>query len=220
MESEQHESPSALLKTYGTAILSAVVIAILIRLFVVEAYRIPSSSMKPTLEPGDTIFVYKWPFGPRSSRGPKYGEVVVFSLPSDPKRDYIKRVIGLAGDTIQAKKGQIFLNGNALSPPPAKSELCQREELSGRTYGVCWEPPLLEDFGPERIPEGSIFVLGDHRSQAPDTGKRQKTWGVIPSATVKGTAELIWLSIEPRRSGGALAWFPRLRFDRMMKRVD
>src|SRR6185503_10218972 len=88
-----------LVREYGGAVLVAVVVALVIRVFLIEAYKIPSSSMRPALEPGDTIFVSKLEFKP------DYGQVVVFSLPADPRRDFIKRIIGLPGDTVQMKKG-------------------------------------------------------------------------------------------------------------------
>src|SRR4051812_44284119 len=122
-----------LARDYGATILAAVGVALLIRFFVIEAYRIPSPAMKPTLEPGDTIFVAKWPFGLRmpgfsqpltSGKLPARGDVVVFSPPLEPRRDYIKRVLGLPGDLVSVKKGQAFLNGATLRVNPAATSLC------------------------------------------------------------------------------------------------
>src|SRR6476646_4023800 len=120
------------IKQYGGAVIAAVIVALFIRFFVIEAYRIPSTSMRPTLEPGDTIFVSKWPFGLRfpwstdaftKGRAPTRGEVVVFSSPYEPERDYIKRVVAIPGDTVEMKRGHVILNGKDLTLPTGKNDL-------------------------------------------------------------------------------------------------
>jgi signal peptidase I len=229
-------SSKRLIRDYGMTILAAVVVALLIRFVLVEAYRIPSSAMKPTLEPGDTIFVSKWPFGlrfpgfssPLTKGGlPERGDVVVFSLPQEPWRDYIKRVLGLPGDEVAVKNGEAILNGKTLRLDPGSPKPCTSEKLpEGRAYEVCSEPPLIEDFGPEKVPPGSVFVVGDFRAQNasdhPDIHKERhsKGWGLVPVTSLKGRALWVWLSVEPHASGVPSSWFPQFRFDRMFRRIQ
>ncbi len=200
-------------KDYGLAIGVAIGLAVLIRFFLIEAYRIPSTpsttpyTMAPTLQPGDTIFVSKFEYGLRFPwsqqpfyfrRRPTYGEVVVFSPPGDLEIDYIKRVVALPGDRIELKNGSLVLNGVplTLTSPPHSS--CGLEKLPGITIQVCREPPLLVDFGPITIPEASVFVLGDTRTQSPDI-RKQKGWGIIPISSIKARAKWIWLSFDYKR---------------------
>jgi signal peptidase I len=213
------QSTRKILRDYGIAVAAAVAIALLIRAFVVEAYRIPTQAMRPTLEPGDTIFVTKWPLG--FDRKVERGDVLVFRSPQDPSREYIKRAIGLPGDTVRVAKGRVELNGKPLGVPGEKSDApCGREALPSRTYEVCWEQPLVEDFGPEKVPEGSVFVLGDFRGQATIDAKKRRSWGIVPMAAVQGRARWIWLSIEPHNAGMSPVRFPNLRLDRMLRRID
>src|SRR5262245_1362326 len=147
-----------LLVDYGLTIVAAVLIAVAIRMFVVEAYRIPSAAMRPTLLPGDTIFVSKWgyalaPGGRRHTT--KRGDIVVFSPKSDASLNFIKRVIGLPGDILSVRNGEVNLNGKQVTH---LSGDCGKETPAPQlTYEVCREKPALEDFGPERIPENSVF---------------------------------------------------------------
>jgi signal peptidase I len=209
---------------YGGAILGAVIVAVLLRVYVIEAYRIPTSAMHPTLEPGDTIFVAKWPLG--FDRKVDRGDVVVFASPAEPDRDYIKRILGLPGDTVEVRKGRVSLNGKELPTPGAKRDAaCATEEYpaaSGgtRSHEVCWEPPLNEDFGPEKVPDGSVFVLGDLRSTGPADAHKRRTWGIVPIAAIKGRAKWIWLSVEPRVPGMSGVRFPNFRFERMFRRIE
>lgn len=227
-ETQTGDSAKGLLRDYGGAILVAVLIAFLIRSFLIEAYRIPSQAMRPTLEAGDTVFVAKWPFGLRflgskskltSPRPPAYGEVVVFSPPSDPTRDYIKRVVGMPGDTVALRSGKLLLNGKAIALPSAKHEICGTEELpDAKRFPTCWEPPLMENFGPEKVPADSVFVLGDLRTEAPEA-KKNRNWGIVPMSALKAKALWIWLSIEPPSGSGSGNWFSRIRFERMFEPI-
>jgi signal peptidase I len=230
----KNTSTGKLIRDYGATIGAAVVVALLIRFFVLEAYRIPSAAMKPTLEPGDTIFVAKWPFGLRipgfSNRlteggMPERGDVVVFALPQEPRRDYIKRVMGLPGDQVAVKKGQAFLNGKNLRLEPASTKSCTLEKLpEGKSFEVCSELPLIEDFGPETVPPESVFVVGDFRAlnsseRESRRERKSKGWGLVPVTSLKGRALWVWLSVEPHTSGVPSSWFPQFRFDRMFRRI-
>ena len=219
-----------ILRDYAGAVVVAVVFALLIRFFVVEAYRIPSASMRPALEPGDTIFVAKWPFGLRlpgqdkpftKAALPERGDIVVFSPPNQvQQRDFIKRVIGLPGDTVEISGGHVILNGKLLAKIERKNAICEIEALpgtgAGKNFEACTEPPVMTGMPVETVPAGSVFVLGDMRTQNSES-KRDVSWGLVPMSALKGKALLIWLSIEPGSRHGS--WFSRIRFERMIQRV-
>jgi signal peptidase I len=211
---------SGLLKTYGLTIAFAVVAALLIRFFLFEAYRIPSSSMRPTLEPGDLIFVAKWPYGRDKAREPEYGEVIIYSHPNDPGRDSIRRVIGLSGDTVQAIAGRVILNGKDLRVDPKYKGLCAAERIGEANFEVCAEPPILTDFGPTRVPEDSILVMGDFRVQLQDRMREIPNWHLVKKSDVKAKAIWIWLSLEPRTESAQGNWFSRIRFERMARSIQ
>jgi signal peptidase I len=147
--------------------------------------------------------------------------VVVFSLPIDPGRDYIKRVIALAGDTVEIRDGKLILNGELRTLPADKNAICGTEgaQSAGHLYGVCWEPPVMENFGPEKVPADHVFVLGDLRSQPTDI-RKARSWGMIPLSSVKAKALWTWLSIEPPGSGAQPNWFSRIRFERMFRGIE
>lgn len=193
-------STSKIIRDYFITVIIALSVALIVRNFIIEAYRIPSAAMKPTLISGDIIFVAKWPFLTQKNKIPHRGDVVVFShaaLESSP--NFIKRVIGLPGDVVAMKKGQIILNGTTIPSRTINkhpNELCSIETLpEGKQYSICRDSSAIQDFGPEKIPEGSVFVMGDYRTHL-DTLKR-KGWGMIPLLALQGKALYIWLSLDP-----------------------
>ncbi len=219
------------LRDYGIAVVAAVTVAIVIRSFLIEAYRIPTPAMRPTLEPGDTIFVSKTPLGFNGK--PRRGDVVVFSNPSDPDREYIKRVLAFPGEAVAVKQGHFSVNNKpvefrASSPdtlcgdeilPPGRFGEAVRPEDKPRTFPICLEAPLNEDFPSERVPDDHVFVLGDLRSMSPLDVKKRKSWGIIPISSIIGRAEWVWLSIEPRTPRSPLS-LPKFRFERMFRRIE
>ena len=218
-----NESSKKLLRDYGLTVVIAVLVAVLIRVYLIEAYRIPSGSMRPTLEAGDTVFVKKSDYKIFGA-SPVRGDVIVFTDSANSKRDYIKRVVGIAGETVQLKDGKITIDGKAatitkLPDSDPSSKTCAKEWLidQSSTHGVCWEPPLLEDTSPEKVPPGSVYVLGDTRSQSPADIGKHKTWGIVPISSIQGKAAWIWMSVEPSAVRG---WFPMFRFNRMMTRIN
>jgi len=208
-----------LLRDYGGTILAAGALAFLIRFLLIEPYLIPSSSMRPTLERGDVVFVSKLPF--LQGRLPHRGEVVLFSPSENLQQKLIKRVIGLEGDVVQVKNGKVFLNQKPLLLKMGQSELCGTESVQdGEFHGVCWEPPTVENFGPQKIPSGSLFLMSDLRTgSTPDNSKNQ-VWGIFPISGLKGKVNWIGLSIQPRPFDESAGWFPRFRYQRMFRRVQ
>ncbi len=177
-------------REYIEAILLAIVIAFFIRTFVIQAYKIPSGSMKPTLQIGDHILVSKFNYGVklpflRSTLipigTPKRGDILVFIYPEDRSKDFIKRLIGLPGDTIEIRNKKIFLNGVPLND----------------THGVYVDNLIIpgsvqprDNFGPVTVPEESIFVMGDNRDESYDS----RFWGFVKMKDVLGKALIIYWS--------------------------
>ncbi len=174
-------------REYGEAIVIALVLALFIRTFVVQAFKIPSGSMIQTLLIGDHILVNKAAYTVRNpvtrelwiKTGEIHrGDVVVFIFPEDPSKDFIKRVIGLPGDTIEVRRKKVFVNGKPFPDPP------------GVQYT---DPRILEkrdNFGPVTVPQGKLFVMGDNRDQSYDS----RFWGFVPIRDVKGKAFMIYWS--------------------------
>jgi len=183
-------NPKSKLREYVEAILLAIVIAFFIRTFVIQAYKIPSGSMKPTLLIGDHILVSKFNYGVklpfvRSTLipvgSPKRGDIVVFIYPEDRSKDFIKRLVGLPGDTVEVRDKQILLNGQ-----PWKE-----------THGVHSDSLVIpgavqprDNFGPVKVPEGSLFVMGDNRDESYDS----RFWGFVDMKDVLGKALIIYWS--------------------------
>jgi len=176
------------------AIVIAVVLALFIRTFIVQAFKIPSGSMQPTLLIGDHILVNKFLYGigiPFTDiklldiKKPKQGDVIVFIYPQDESKDYIKRVIGVPGDTINIINKKIFLNGK-----PYQDD-----------FGVHDDPITVprgqfssnrDNFGPVTVPPNSLFVMGDNRDHSSDS----RFWGFVEINKVRGKAFIIYWSWE------------------------
>ncbi len=177
-------------REYAEAIVIAVIIALFIRTFVVQAFKIPSGSMKPTLQIGDHILVNKFIYGVKIPfirntlipvSEPKREDIVVFIYPQDRSKDFIKRVIGVAGDTIEMKDKKLLINGKPYQDP----------------HGVYLDPVIIpgsvqprDTFGPIKVPRDHIFVMGDNRDYSLDS----RFWGFVPLKDVMGKAFIIYLS--------------------------
>jgi signal peptidase I len=178
------------LREYAEAILIALILALFIRTFVVQAFKIPSGSMQPTLEIGDHILVNKFIYGFRIPytrirlfpfTKPKRGDVIVFVYPEDHRKDFIKRVIGVGGDVVEIRNKRIFINGKPMPDP----------------YGVYTDPRILfqglderDNFGPVKVPRNCLFVMGDNR----DNSRDSRYWGFVDLGMVKGEAFMIYYS--------------------------
>lgn len=148
------------------ALLLAVVIASVIRLFLFEPFYIPSESMEPTLYPLDRVIVNKVS---THFQSPVRGDILVFKFPMDPSRDLIKRVIGLEGEIVEIRQNSVYINGRRLVEAYLPHE-------------------LIPDFGPETIPRGHLFMMGDNRNNSDDS----RVWGPLDKSLIIGKALLIY----------------------------
>lgn len=188
----------SLFREYTEAILIALLLALFIRTFIVQAFKIPSGSMENTLLIGDHILVSKFSYGIHIPNvipftgirlfsdiilfpeNPERGDIIVFKFPKDESRDFIKRVIGLPGDMLEIRSQTIYINDKPYDDSHARHT----------------EPPATEplvprdDFGPVRVPEGHLFVMGDNRENSQDG----RYWGFLDIKKVKGKALLIYWS--------------------------
>ena len=190
-------------REYFESLVIAVVLALFIRTFVVQAFKIPTGSMEPNLLIGDHLLVNKLVFGPYS-RGVERtllpmqeiarGEVIVFKYPEDPERDFIKRVVGLPGEQIEVRHKRVYVDGKLVDephahymeePPPVPHEI-----ESGDRPTFSGDP--RENYGPVTVPPKHYFVMGDNRDNSQDS----RYWGFLPRDYVKGRALVIYWSYE------------------------
>ena len=189
----------SVLREYAEAILIAILLALLIRTFVVQAFKIPSGSMIPTLLVGDHILVNKFLY---RFRDPARGDVVVFKYPVEEHRDFIKRVIGVGGDELYIKDRKVYVN--CRPPDPACRPIEERWAYYEERFGTAGET-----FGPVQVPAGSYFVMGDNRNNSQDS----RYWGFVKKEKLKGQAFIIYWSWDSDRDD-KLLW-ERVRWGRL-----
>ncbi len=183
------------LREYAEAIITALILALIIRAYVVQAFKIPSGSMKPTLLVGDHILVLKFIYGTKLPftdkrvlvfTEPKRGDIIVFRFPKDRSRDFIKRVIGVGGDVVEERNKVVYVNGKPLNEPYVQHTDNDIRPLSR---------DVRDNFGPVYVPEGKLFVMGDNRDQSYDS----RYWGFVDIKDVKGKAFIIYWSWDSQR---------------------
>jgi signal peptidase I len=226
----------SIVREYFESIVIAVILALFIRTFVVQAFKIPTGSMEENLLIGDHLLVNKFVFGPTSSPLERAvlpvgtirrGDIVVFKYPVEPDRDFIKRVIGLPGESVEVRDKKVYLNGKPLeeryvhflAPPAGSSEFHEVTSFDVR-----------ERYGPVTVPPNQYFVMGDNRDNSQDS----RYWGFLPRDNVKGKALVIYWSYEAERedyqnegAGATLKglvsvfahFFTRTRWDRMLHQI-
>jgi signal peptidase I len=188
----------SVLREYGEAIAIAILLALVIRTLVVQAFTIPSGSMMDTLLVGDYILVNKFLYGPElpftdtrvpGLRDPHRGDIIVFRYPQDEKRDFIKRIVGTPGDTVQVRGIQVYVNGE-----PIRELYVKRIDtpLPSTGQGYCGYAYGCE---PTVVPPNSYFVMGDNRDNSQDS----RYWGFVTRDKIKGKAFLIYWSWDSDR---------------------
>jgi len=230
------EFKKSTIREYFESIVIAVILALFIRTFVVQAFKIPTGSMEENLLIGDHLLVNKFVFGPTASAIErkllpvtpiKRDDVLVFKYPEDPERDFIKRVIGLPGEKVELREKKVYINDKALDepyvhflqPPGENSEFHEVTSFDVR-----------ERYGPVTVPPNHYFVMGDNRDNSQDS----RYWGFLPRENVKGKALVIYWSYEAERgdyaedgAGATLKglvsvfahFFTRTRWDRMFHQI-
>jgi len=230
------EFKKSTIREYFESIVIAVILALFIRTFVVQAFKIPTGSMEENLLIGDHLLVNKFVFGPTETALErtllpvgtiKRGDILVFKYPVEPDRDFIKRVIDLPGETVELREKKVYINGKPLDepyvhflqPPGAESELHEVTSFDVR-----------ERYGPVTVPANQYFMMGDNRDNSQDS----RYWGFMPRENVKGKALLIYWSYEAGRedyedegAGATLKglgsvfvhFFTRTRWDRMLRQI-
>jgi signal peptidase I len=208
----------SVVREYFETIVVAVILALFMRTFVVQAFKIPTGSMEPNLLIGDHLLVNKFVFAPTVSSAERAllpmtairrGDIVVFKYPEDPERDFIKRVIGLPGETIELRDRRIHINGRAIEEPYAH----YLPRPAGSGGGETTSDDVRERYGPVVVPAGSVFVMGDNRDNSQDS----RYWGFLPKENIKGKALMIYWSFDG--SEGGLNLFTQTRWARLLQQI-
>jgi signal peptidase I len=194
---------------YSRSFFPVLLLVLVVRSFLFEPFRIPSSSMVPTLLVGDFIFVNKFTYGLRlpvlhskilDIGEPERGDVMVFRLPSDPSVNYIKRLVGLPGDTVEVRDKRIYINGELVDMersglyvrPGRPAALIAEEQLGDVRHDVLLEPMQPGKEGVFVVPAGHYFMMGDNRDNSQDS--RFPQVGFVPERNVVGKAVRIWMN--------------------------
>jgi signal peptidase I len=212
----------------------SVVLFALIRTFLVEAFKIPSGSMENTLQVGDFLLVNKLVYGaevpfthkrlPRL-REPRRGDVIVFEYPVDLTKNFVKRLVGLPGDTLEMRNGTLIRNGVALSEryvehtepdidPGGEDFVWQRNYVVRTANAASAYHPSRNNWGPIVVPQEKYFVLGDNRDNSLDS----RYWGFVPDSLVKGRPFVIYYSYAPD-TVDTFAWLTHIRWTRLGERI-
>ena len=177
----------SIIREYTEIIVLAVALALFVRTFFIQAFRIPSESMEDTLLVGDFLFANKLLYGPKlplldlrlpAIRDPKPGDIIIFKYPNDPKVDYIKRCVAVEGQTVELVDNKLFVDS-----------VMQDEEFTKYVFGS--RPDRR--FGPFTVPEGHIFMMGDNRDNSADS----RAWGPLDKRLISGKAMFIYFSWNP-----------------------
>jgi signal peptidase I len=180
-------------REYFESIVVAVILALFIRTFVVQAFKIPTGSMEPNLLVGDHLLVNKFVFAPTATspegallpmRAIRRGDVIVFKYPQEPDRDFIKRVIGLPGETLEVRDKRVLINGTPIDEPYAHYLFPAMAGNESSGFDV------RQRYGPVTVPDGHYFMMGDNRDNSEDS----RYWGFLPQHYVKGRALMIYWS--------------------------
>ncbi len=242
---EKEESMTETIKT----IVYAILIALLIRSFWIEPFKIPSGSMYPNLYVGDFLFVSKYtygysrhsfPFSFPAFKGriwadePQYGDVVVFKFPQDNRTDFIKRVVGLPGDKVKLEKGRLYINGKLLERSEIENFVLrnaygkterfhQYEETlpNGKKHTILEisDDESEDNFTEVTIPEGHLFLMGDNRDRSNDS---RVSVGFVPMENLVGKARFLFFSYDPDEGAWykPWTWGKKIRWSRIFSKIN
>jgi len=208
---ESIKKKKSVVREYAEAIAIAILLALFIRTFVVQAFKIPSGSMLPTLLIGDHLLVNKFIYGIRVPfsgkvlvplKDPKSGDIIVFKFPKDRTIDYIKRVVGVPGDKIEVKNKKVYRNDKLAEDPFA--HFTSTTILPGSVSPK-------DNFGPITVPEGKYFVMGDNRDNSSDS----RFWGFVETNDVLGKAMIIYWSWDIDKPLLSVDRFSSIRWGRL-----
>ncbi len=187
---EKEQPPKGKTRELIETVVIALGLALILRAFLVQSFMIPTPSMVPTLKVGDHILVNKYVYGwkmPWSEKrvlpfwDPQRWDVVVFAYPPQPQIDYVKRVVALAGETVEVRSRVLYIDGK-----PIEDARAWHDPEKGPPAGI----PRRDDFGPFLVPPGHVFVMGDNRENSADS----RFWGPVPLKNLKGKAMVIYWS--------------------------
>lgn len=221
-------------REYYEALLIAIIFVNFARIFVFQAFKIPTGSMEDNLKVGDHIIVNKFIYGPPGPLGNlvplrdvKRGDIIVFRYPLQPETDFVKRVIGMPGDTVEIHDKNVFVNGTQLDEPYTVHE----DPQVYPPQPALPEPYRSRDqFGPYKVPDGQYFAMGDNRDRSSDS----RYWGSVPRSMIKGRAFMVYWSFKSippppdappaerikELFGVVVHFFTRTRWDRTFFIVD
>jgi signal peptidase I len=213
----------------------AILLFLFVRAFFVEAFKIPSGSMERTLLVGDFLLVNKLVYGAEvpftgkhlpAIRKPERGDVIVFQWPEDPSKNFVKRLVGITGDTLAMRDGILYLNGvpqregyvSHTEPdidPSGDEFRWQRNYLVRTAEASLGYHPSRNNWGPLIVPGGRYFVLGDNRDNSLDS----RYWGFVPDSLVRGRPMFVYYSYAPD-TAHRFAWLTQIRWQRLGDRID
>ena len=213
----------------------AIVLFLFVRTFLVEAFKIPSGSMEKTLLVGDFLLVNKMVYGAEvpftgkhlpAIRHPRRGDVIVFQWPVDPTKNFVKRLVGVPGDTLAMVDGVLSVNGvpqheryvSHTDPPeidPTAADFeWQKKYLVNTAQAASGPPPSRNNWGPLVVPKDEYFVLGDNRDNSLDS----RYWQFVPDSLIRGRPMFVYYSYDPD-SLNRMSWLTRIRWTRIGERV-
>lgn len=201
---ETDGAKKSVVREYLESLVVALILALFIRTFVVQAFKIPTGSMEQNLLIGDHLLVNKVIYSPSAGgwedrllakREVKRGDVVIFKYPEDPSRDFIKRVVGLPGEEITIRGKTVYIDSKPLEETYTmfiRDREGEGQDIPASLLDETRGDVIRDDYGPAVVPPGKLFVLGDNR----DNSKDSRYWGFLPRDQVKGRALLVYWSYE------------------------
>ncbi len=199
------EPPAAVarrgLRERADLVLAAIIFALFARTFLFQAFEVPSPSMEKNVLTGDRLLVNKFLLAPVSgplrpllpSRGVRRGDIVVFRFPEDPRRDFLKRVVGLPGESVAIRNKRVFVDGRLLDEPYA---FHADDRVWPDDPSIPADRRRRDQLAPTGVAQGSYFVMGDNRDDSNDS----RYWGAVPASHIEGRALFVYWSLEPRGS--------------------